>query len=47
MRYSTKLSPDTVTWLPAIPLVIMHKTGRVISAEGIVNQPLNQSLTQL
>ena len=28
-------SPHRVTWLPAMPLVIMHKTGRVISAEGI------------
>ena len=28
-------SPHRVSWLPAMPLVIMHITGRVISAEGI------------
>ena len=33
-------SPHRVTLLPAMPLVIMHKTGRVISGEGTGCRPL-------
>ena len=38
-------SPHRVTWLPAMPLVM--KTGRVISAEGIVSSHETQPTTRL